>query len=500
MRICHISDTHICSGREFRREAFLETVEQINSEKFDLVIHSGDVTNSGRLEEYAEAKGLLEMIEPPLVVIPGNHDARNGGVSLFKEEIGPTSGIYETEGSVTVFVNSSISDSNDGRVGMVKFEMLRRAFAENEEKPLKIVVLHHHVIPIPMAGRERNVLSNAGDLLDLFLRYDVDLVLSGHRHYPNAHKARNTLFINAGTLSSAKTRYGDANSYGVIEIEGNEFRLTTRRLNGERKVRKYSMKRSRIFTDFGERRYRIVQMSNSFICGSKPFLDKHFNSAVRNINHLGPDLVAHCGGIVCEGIADNYLLAKQKFSALKAPMIFTPAGRDINYLGYHLFNEYFGPMDQTHDDGRVLVKALSTAQYDSTNGIMGTTETRKLLKELARSASEFKAVMFHHNIIPIPHAREKGLLEDCGDILRRLTDAGIDLVMTGTSSHPFAVRIGRTLIVNANSLSSIYQRSLFGNSFNLIDIFDEAIAVSEINSLWGKRRLTGMWERASDRP
>jgi putative phosphoesterase len=495
MRICHISDTHVCAGREFRKEIFIKTIDRINSENFDLVIHSGDLTNSGRLDEYVEAKKLLKRIRPPLVIVPGNHDARNGGIHLFKGEIGSTSGILKTEDALVSFVNSSVPDSDDGRVGMVKFRMLNQAFIDNWEKPVKIVVIHHHIIPIPMAGRERNILSNAGDLLDLFLRYDVDLVLSGHRHYPNVHKVGNTLFINAGTLSSQKTRYGDVNSYGVIEIENREFKLITRRLNGEKNIKKFFMSKPSVFTDLGRRMFRMVQISNSFITGSEVFLKKHFRNAIRSISGFEPDLVVHCGGLVYEGIARNYLLAKGKFADLKFPKLFSPAGRDINYLGYHLFGEYFGNMDQSFTNGDVIVKGISTAQYDSINGIVGPTEIRVLLRELNESEENFKAVMFHHNIIPIPHSREKGLLEDSGDILRKLVDAKVDLVMTGASSHPYAVKVGETLIVNANSLSGVYQRSIFGNSYNLIDIFERAVAVSEVNSLWGRRRLIGLWKR-----
>ncbi len=493
MRICHISDTHVSQGREFRREIFTKTIERINSEKFDLVIHSGDLTHSGRLEEYREGRKLLDKIKHPLVIIPGNHDARNGGLYLFKGEIGPTSGVFKTEDALITYVNSSISDSDDGRVGMVKFRMLNQAFIDNRDKPVKIVVIHHHVIPIPMAGRERNILSNAGDLLDLFLRYDVNLVLSGHRHYPNVHKVENSLFINAGTLSSQKTRYGDVNSYGVIEIERDKIKHIIRRLNGEKEIKKFHVKKPAVFTDLGKRIFRIVHISNSFIARSDVFLEKYFRNAVRSISHFQPDLIAHCGGIVHEGIARNYILASKKLSQLKFPRIFSPAGRDINYLGYHLFREYFGNMDQSYSNGTVTIRGISTAQYDSINGIVGPTETRALLKQLNRAEEHFKAVMFHHNIMPLPHSREKGLLEDSGDILRRLVDARVELVMTGASSHPYAVKVGETLIINANSLSGIYQRSIFGNSYNMIDIFEKAVAVSEVNSLWGRRRLIGLW-------
>jgi len=97
--------------------------------------------------------------------------------------------VREIGDAVIIHVNSAFEDSDQGRVGMVKFDMMRKALNDYSEKKIKIIALHHHTIPIPMAGRERNVLTNAGDILDLLLKEDVDLVLSGHRHYPNIYHA-----------------------------------------------------------------------------------------------------------------------------------------------------------------------------------------------------------------------------------------------------------------------------------------------------------------------
>jgi predicted phosphodiesterase len=74
-------------------------------------------------------------------------------------------------------------------------------------------------------------------------------------------------------------------------------------------------------------------------------------------------------------------------------------------------------------------------------------------------------------------------------------DNNLDIVLTGTSSHPHAVKVGDTVIVNANTVSGVYQRSVYGHSFNVIDVYEKVIVVSEFNSLWGNRRTIGMWER-----
>lgn len=495
MKIFHFSDIHAGSKKHFRQENLLQIIEEINKGGFDLAIFTGDATNEGQRDEYELAQKMLNKIKVPLVSIPGNHDARSGGIKLFEEYIGPQNGVNVFDDAVVIHVNSAIGDSNDGRVGRVKFNMLKKALNDHSAKPIKIVAIHHHILPIPMSGRERNVLANAGDLLDLIQRADVDLVVSGHRHYPNVYEVENTVFINAGTASSAKTRYGDVNSYCVIEIGDEDNKVTTKRLNGQDTTRIFKRQSKRIFSEFGQREFRAVQVSNTYFSESRSFLSGHYSEALKSLKLLDPDLLIHCGGIVKEGTHRDYDFAIKQLNKLDLPMIFTPAARDINYMGYHLFNQHFGDLDQNYSTDDFFFQGLSTPQYDSSIGVVGESERNVLLQLLNDAPQEFRAVFLHHNIIPIPHSREKGLLEDAGDLLRELVDADIDLVLTGTSYHPYATRIGGTVIVNVNSLSSAYQRSRFGNSFNMIDIYEKAIVVSEINALWGERRFLGIWER-----
>lgn len=495
MKIFHFSDIHAGSKKHFREENLQQIIQEINSGDFDLAIFTGDATNEGQRHEYEIAAEKLDEINVPLVSIPGNHDARSGGIKLFEEYIGEQNGVYECGEAVVIYVNSAIGDSNDGRVGRVKFNMLKKALNEYSDKPIKILAIHHHILPIPMSGRERNILANAGDLLDLIQKADVDLVVSGHRHYPNVYEVENTVFINAGTASSEKTRYGDVNSYCIIDIDENTKKVTTKRLNGENSVRSFPRKIRRVFSDFGSLTFRAIQMSNSYFSASGSFLSRHYEEAVKSIESLDPDLLIHCGGIVKEGIPRDYDVAIEHLNKLDYPMVFTPAARDINYLGYHLFNRHFGDLDQRYSNGNFLFQGLSTPQYDSSVGVVGDTERKALLERLNNAPQKFRSVYLHHNVIPIPHSREKGLLEDAGDLLRELVDANIDLILTGTSYHAYATRVGKTVIANVNSISSAYQRSRFGNSFNMIDIYEKAIAVTEVSSFWGKRRLLGIWER-----
>lgn len=493
MKILHISDTHFGSPTHFNERALEPVRRELSEGDHDIFVHSGDVTQSGAAEEYEAARGFLDEVEIPRIVTSGNHDARSGGHALFEKYVGSPRGVMELGDAVFIYVDSPAPDRDEGRLGKVKFNLIREALHEHHHYPMKVVVFHHHVIPVPMTGRERNVLSNAGDLLNLLLRFDVDLVLGGHKHYPNVYEVEDTIFANAGTVSGQKTRYGDVNSYNVVEMSADEIKVETRRLDGSTQVQRFGRSRHHIFHRFGRRRSRLVQLSNSFVSNSRRFLPRCFRQAVRRINRLEPDVVVHCGGVVEEGILENYDKARGLFDDLEPPMVATPAGRDLNYLGYHLFPRYMGPIDQHWSDENLFLQGKCSSQYDSPTGVLGTTEREELFTKLEEREQPVKGVFLHHNLVPVPHAREKGLLEDAGDLVRACVDGDVDLVLTGTSSHAAAVSIGETVIVNANSVSSIYQRSTFGHSFNMIDIYEDAIAAFEVNSMWGAQRLLGLW-------
>ena len=98
-----------------------------------------------------------------------------------------------------------------------------------------IIAVHHHIISIPKTGRERNVLSDAGDILLLLLENKVNLVLSGHKHVPHVWKMNNTIFSTAGTVSSMKLRGNTHPSYNIVEINNEEIEITLCNYDGTTK-------------------------------------------------------------------------------------------------------------------------------------------------------------------------------------------------------------------------------------------------------------------------
>jgi putative phosphoesterase len=233
--IAHISDLHI-SNSTFDEELFMNAVTEINNLNPDMIILTGDITNGGYYTEFQQATKYLEMFDAPLFAVPGNHDARNLGYQTFEELIGENSWKLTMDGNLTVIgIDSSSPDENKGHVGTPQHMWLEHQLDEcaiNEH--FSIVALHHHVVPLPQTGRERNVLSDAGDILKTLTTHEVDLVLSGHKHVPNIWKINNTLVVNAGSLCSNKLRGKIKNSYNIYNINDSEIEIFLNEVNGER--------------------------------------------------------------------------------------------------------------------------------------------------------------------------------------------------------------------------------------------------------------------------
>jgi 3',5'-cyclic AMP phosphodiesterase CpdA len=257
----------------------------------------------------------------------------------------------------------------------------------------------------------------------------------------------------------------------------------------------YPRARSEIFISEGKKLVRIVQIAGTLFSDRKIFDKRKYESAVKKINGLSPDLVIHCGDIVEMGIPQNYSLAQEYLKKITAPVVYTPGPRDINYTGYELFPMLTRGRSQNFETPLFYVYEVNSSQYDSDVGSVGRFALHTLEKEISEQDQEICIVFLHHNVIPLPHIREKGLLEDAGDVLKALSDTQVDLVLTGHSSYPYASRADRTIISNTNAVSCRYSRSSYGNSFNIIDIYENLIAVSEIHSLWGSKRILGIWKR-----
>ena len=89
---------------------------------------------------------------------------------------------------------------------------------------------------------------------------------------------------------------------------------------------------------------------------------------------------------------------------------------------------------------------------------------------------------FHHHVIPVPNSgRETNIIEDAGETLDIILKNEIPLVLMGHRHVPWAVKIHKSLLVNAGTFSCTRTRAHFGNTFNIIEIDEDEIEIFVVN-------------------
>src|ERR671927_765174 len=238
--IAHISDIH-CGGPYFLPNLLERAIVEINDLQPDIVVCSGDLTTFGYKEEYATAKSYLDDLDcREMVVIPGNHDSRNVGYVHFEDLFGSRNSVVRLDGVTIVAVDSTEPDLDNGQIGRGRYGWIEEKFGE--PAALRVFVLHHHLLPVPGTGRERNIVYDAGDAIECLQRAGVDIVLSGHKHVPYAWRLEDLFVVNAGTVSSQRLRGNTRPCYNVIEFSGTHVDVWRRYpFHGQEKIIQFSI-------------------------------------------------------------------------------------------------------------------------------------------------------------------------------------------------------------------------------------------------------------------
>ena len=235
MLIAQLSDVHVGGGR-YRENLLRTAIAEINDAEPDLVVVAGDHTDDGYPDQYPIAKQELgEIACPEIVLVPGNHDARNVGYLRFEDTFGTRDSrrrlsLGGTEVAL-VAVDTSKPDLDEGEVGREHYPWIEEAFSGPAD--LRVFVCHHHLMPIPGTGRERNQVLDAGDVLSLLRHSEVDLVLAGHRHVPFVWPVAGMFLVHSGTVSTLRTRGFPHPAYNLIRVAEERISVELRIPGGE---------------------------------------------------------------------------------------------------------------------------------------------------------------------------------------------------------------------------------------------------------------------------
>lgn len=247
MKIVQLSDLHV--GSQFQNDVFEVLLAEVNQLNPDAIIITGDLTNEGLIKEYKKAKELVSRFTAKkIIAISGNHDYRTTGYLAFKKFF-PFETVNELgKDVVIVTLGTARPDRNEGEVGYRQNLWLERTMKKYKHR-IKILAMHHHLIPIPDTGSDQLTVVDAGDVLRTTLDTQVDLVLCGHKHRPWIWNLGSLMVVNAGTATSERFRGLFENTYNIITINNKKIHIDLKVVGGKQVPLENIVKN---YTRFGE--------------------------------------------------------------------------------------------------------------------------------------------------------------------------------------------------------------------------------------------------------
>ena len=155
----------------------------------DVVLVTGDLVASGLAAEYAHVREILDGLDRPYYVIPGNHDRRSGLLAAFDGHAaadgdGHIQYTVEDLPVRLVALDTLREEHDDGLFDEVRAAWLRDTLAHRPDTPT-LVFMHHPPFETGVWWMDTAGLAGAGMLRDIVAHHpQVRLVVCGHVHRP----------------------------------------------------------------------------------------------------------------------------------------------------------------------------------------------------------------------------------------------------------------------------------------------------------------------------
>jgi hypothetical protein len=229
-----LSDSHIGFNKPPNADAratFREAIAKVQalSNKPDFIIHTGDVSQLSRDEEFDDAEQMLKATGLPVFFIPGEHDMLDpDGGKAFLERFGRGSrgaGWYSFDHRGVHFVALvNVADLKPGGMGNLGAEQLKwlRADLSGRASSTPIVVFAH--IPLWTVYADWGWgTDDAAQALKLLARFGSVTVLNGHIHQITQKVEGRVAFHTARSTAFPQPAPGAAPSPGPLKVPADQL-------------------------------------------------------------------------------------------------------------------------------------------------------------------------------------------------------------------------------------------------------------------------------------
>ena len=192
MRIIQLSDSHLSSDKPSRAAELEACITYVNAlqPQPDVVVHTGDISHDGLVDDYRVARHLLDALTTPYFVLTGNKDNRRHLIEVFadghhiQEDMSFVQYAVEDFPVRLIMVDTVSTSSNKGQLCEARLDHVRHMLTLDSSKPA-VMFLHHPPFEVNVGPEPHNFAnwSEAEALMAELRRHDhLRGIFCGHVH------------------------------------------------------------------------------------------------------------------------------------------------------------------------------------------------------------------------------------------------------------------------------------------------------------------------------
>lgn len=199
-----LTDIHVTPGN--KNEIHLKAaIEEINHNDSQFVILSGDLSNEGSDEQLYNVKSIIDKLNKPIYVIPGNHENNwsQSATKTFNDIWGEDKFVFETDSLIFIAMNCGpFMKMGDGHIKQEDLIWLEKELSSRCTSGKKVVSINHYPL--------QDDLDNWQDYVSILQKYPTIIHICGHYHTYKKYKGGdiNAVICRALDMTKVKDGYG----------------------------------------------------------------------------------------------------------------------------------------------------------------------------------------------------------------------------------------------------------------------------------------------------
>ena len=206
-----LSDIHVSPGNANETQ-LRAAVAEINASDADVVLMTGDLTNEGSDVQLKHVKTVLDQINKPLYVSPGNHENNwsQSACKTFNDLWGNDRFVFEVGNLVVIGMNCGpFMKMGDGHIKQEDLIWLDETLAQRVKPGKKVLSLNHYPL--------QDDLDNVQAYVDILKKYPVITHQNGHYQTWRQYETQGISGVMVRALDMKNGDYG----YSLLDVDLN---------------------------------------------------------------------------------------------------------------------------------------------------------------------------------------------------------------------------------------------------------------------------------------